>query len=61
MKEFYIAPEVQRLGFLPQEEVAAGGNFDDLLDAGLTGGGGTNFNAPGSETEIDPGDVSLPL
>ena len=60
MKEFYIAPEVQRLGFLPQEELAAG-NFDDLLDAGLNGGGGTNFNTPGSETQIDPGDVSLPL
>ena len=56
MKEFYIAPEVQRLGFLPQEELAAG-NFDDLLN----GGGGTNFATPGSETLVGPGGVSLPL
>lgn len=65
MKEFYIAPEVKRLAFRPQEELAAGGNFDDLLGATEPGtGGGSQFpgtNLPGSETEIDPGDVGLPV
>lgn len=61
MKEFYIAPEVKRLGFLPQEELAVSGNFDDLLNAGELGSGGGKFTNPGSETEVDPGDVGLPL
>lgn len=62
MKELYIAPEVKRLGFLPEEKLASlGGNFDDLLNAGNPGQGGTNFLEPGSATEVDPGDVGLPI
>lgn len=61
MKEVYIAPEVKRLGFLPQEDLAVSGNFDDLLGANQPGGGGENFTNPGSETQVDPGDVGLPL
>ena len=62
MKELYIAPEVKRLGFLPEEKLASlGGSFDDLLNAGQTGGGGTGFQEPGSATVVDPGDVGLPL
>ena len=58
MKEFYIAPEVKRLAFLPQEELM-GSNFDDLL--GGNQGGGLQFGTPGSETTIDPGDIELPV
>ena len=62
MKEFYIAPEVKRLGFLPEQKLASlGGDFDDLLIAGNPGQGGANFQDPSSETEVDPGDVGLPL
>lgn len=58
MKEFYIAPEVKRLAFLPQEELASvTGNFDDLLGGGE---GGNEFGGgKGSVTQVDPGDVDI--
>lgn len=58
MKELYIAPEVKRLAFLPQENLATqGGDFDDLLEAGQEGGGGSLF--PGGNSP-ESGNVNLP-
>lgn len=58
MKELYIAPEVKRLAFLPQENLATqGGDFDDLLGAEENGGGIWN----GTADETNPsGNVNVP-
>ena len=53
MKELYIAPEVNRLAFLPQENLATqGGSFDDLLNPDKYGQqfGGLN---PGESANLD--------
>ena len=60
MKEFYVAPEVKRLAFRPQEELASG-VFDDLLHAGESGAGGTEITGVLPETGVESGDVQLPL
>lgn len=57
MKELYIAPEVKRLAFLPQENLATqGGNFDDLLEIEKNNGGGGQWQGNPNES----GNVNLP-
>lgn len=59
MKELYIAPEVKRLAFLPQENLATqGGDFDDLLGV-ENGNGGNHWNKNPEETNPS-GNVLVP-
>ena len=51
MKEFYIAPVAERVGFVSDEKLA---NFDDLLN-----GGGGVIPGPGQEAQASDGDITL--